>query len=249
MGTALVRRLQRQPLGFFLVMIVALCLGAARYRGAQTALPPGFIAWYNDTGQEMVLVGEVAAPPDTRDTYTNLRVQMAQVRAADSLHHTDVSGLALVRVLPGETWAYGDRLVVRGVLETPAEVEDFSYREYLARQGVYTIVPEGRAARLDGVGGRTLLRGLFAVKARALEVVYRLYPDPEASLLAGILLGVETGIPKPVQEAFKDTGTSWPLSGVGRRRSTGGPGSGAPGCRPRLGVGPFPGPAAHWVGF
>jgi competence protein ComEC len=39
-------------------------------------------------------------------------------------------------------------------------------------------------------------------------MVYQLWPDPEAALLAGILLGVESGIPEPVREAFNDTGTS-----------------------------------------
>jgi hypothetical protein len=38
--------------------------------------------------------------------------------------------------------------------------------------------------------------------------VYTLWPDPEASLLAGILLGVESGIPADVKEAFAATGTS-----------------------------------------
>jgi predicted membrane metal-binding protein len=37
--------------------------------------------------------------------------------------------------------------------------------------------------------------------------VYQLWPDPEASLFAGILLGVETGIPEPIAQAFKETGT------------------------------------------
>jgi len=49
---------------------------------------------------------------------------------------------------------------------------------------------------------------IFALQARALEMVHRLYPDPESALLAGILLGVESGIPPDVQRAFKDTGTA-----------------------------------------
>jgi competence protein ComEC len=50
--------------------------------------------------------------------------------------------------------------------------------------------------------------GIFGLKSRAVAVLYQLWPDPEASLLAGILLGVETGIPDHVQQAFRDTGTS-----------------------------------------
>jgi competence protein ComEC len=69
-------------------------------------------------------------------------------------------------------------------------------------------MPKAQAARLEAGQGNPLLAALFALKARALVVVYQIFPDPEASLLAGILLGVETGIPESVQAAFKDTGTS-----------------------------------------
>jgi competence protein ComEC len=33
-------------------------------------------------------------------------------------------------------------------------------------------------------------------------------PEPQASLLAGILLGEGSGMPKSVQDAFRTTGTS-----------------------------------------
>ena len=56
--------------------------------------------------------------------------------------------------------------------------------------------------------GNFLLSWIYAYKAHALETVYRLWPDPEASLLAGILLGDESGIPDKVDQAFRDTGTS-----------------------------------------
>jgi competence protein ComEC len=50
--------------------------------------------------------------------------------------------------------------------------------------------------------------GLRFTNSKALLTVYQLWPDPEASLFAGILLGVETGIPEPVAAAFKETGTT-----------------------------------------
>jgi competence protein ComEC len=41
-----------------------------------------------------------------------------------------------------------------------------------------------------------------------LKRIYKLFPEPEASLLAGILLGADKSIPGEVQQAFKNTGTS-----------------------------------------
>src|SRR4030095_12964776 len=35
-----------------------------------------------------------------------------------------------------------------------------------------------------------------------------MFPDPESSLMAGILLGVDTGLTRELQDAFKNTGTA-----------------------------------------
>ncbi len=118
------------------------------------------------------------------------------------------NGLVLAKVPPGEEWHYGDRLRLTGKLETPPAEEEFSYREYLARQGVYSLIQPTQTSLLSTNQGNPVWAALFAVKQYALDTVYSIFPDPEASLMAGILLGVEAGIPADVQEAFKATGTS-----------------------------------------
>jgi competence protein ComEC len=54
------------------------------------------------------------------------------------------------------------------------------------------------------------LAWLFAFKARAKNVIAQTLgvPKPQASLLTGILLGDDSGIPKSVQVSFRATGTS-----------------------------------------
>ena len=119
-----------------------------------------------------------------RDTYTNLRVKVDQLRFAENLPFVPVHGVVLAKLPTGDIYRYGDRVRLHGRLETPPVLEDFSYGDYLA------------------------LRGIYANMGRVLTVVYQIYPDPEASLLAGILLGVDKGIPEQVQEDFKKTGTA-----------------------------------------
>ncbi|HJS30046.1 MAG TPA: ComEC/Rec2 family competence protein, partial [Anaerolineales bacterium] len=188
-------------------LILILCLGGARSQASRPPDGPGFVAWYNDTGVEMAVVGLVVAPPDQRDTYTNLRVRVERLRPAGEVIHTTARGLLLAQA-PTGGWSYGDRVVLSGALETPPADEEFSYREYLARQGVYSFMPNAGGAVLESGQGSPLLRSLFALRAQAREVIYQIYPDPEASLAAGILLGIETGIPEHVREAFRETGTS-----------------------------------------
>jgi competence protein ComEC len=53
-----------------------------------------------------------------------------------------------------------------------------------------------------------LRTAIFYLRQRLLETVYRLFPDPEAAPLAGVLLGVEGGIPQAVTQAFQRAGTA-----------------------------------------
>jgi competence protein ComEC len=141
-------------------------------------------------------------------TYTQLRIAATRLRAESEPEFKDVHGRLVVSAWePGE-WRYGDVVRLEGKLVTPPEREDFSYREILARQGVYSQMPDASVAVLSHNAGNFFLRWVYGFKARGLEMVYRLWPDPEASILAGILLGVESGIPRAVNEAFIATGTS-----------------------------------------
>lgn len=191
------------------LIIVSLALGAARFQASTPDIgDTGFIAHYNDTGSTMVVTGIVSNFPDVRDTYTNLRVKCEYLHPADSLSTTDVSGMLLARVSNEDQFHYGDRIVLRGQLQTPPEHEEFSYREYLTHQGIYSYMSYTRSGILERDLGNPFMRSIFKLKTRALDTVYLLWPDPEASLFAGILLGIETGIPEPVKEDFKNTGTS-----------------------------------------
>ncbi len=191
------------------LLLAVLFLGAARYQAAQPSLAdPGFIGWYNDLPAQVIVEGLLVEPPDVRDGYTNLRIAVERLRPLDDLRFRPVKGALLVRTASQGVWRYGDRLRVQGELTTPPEDEAFSYREYLARRGVYAFMPWAEVNVIGREQGSPLLAALYRLKAHALATTYRLYPDPEASLLAGVLLGVDSGIPAPVYRAFQDTGTA-----------------------------------------
>jgi competence protein ComEC len=119
-----------------------------------------------------------------------------------------VQGQVLVRVSGLETYEYGQRVRVRGSLKTPPEDEEFSYRDYLARQNIHSYMSIVEVTILPGNGGNPFFVQVYKLKAKLLENTYRLYHDPEASLLAGILFGVDTGLTSKLQDAFKNTGTA-----------------------------------------
>ena len=199
-------RLSTKTYLIIILSFVSFCIGGWRYQINIPKIDAFHISWYNDREYDLLVTGTLAEPPDYRDTYTNLHLKVEAVDTGSG--DLPVEGELLVRVFPNETYEYGERVRIRGKVITPPENEEFSYREYLARQGVHSYMSQTEVTHLPGNGGSPIRRKIYAFKDKALENIYLIFPDPEASLLAGILLGVDTGLPKDLQQAFKDTGTA-----------------------------------------
>ncbi|MFN8384274.1 MAG: ComEC/Rec2 family competence protein [Anaerolineales bacterium] len=190
----------------YFALPIFLFLGSAYYQVRQPNIDAFHIAFYNDRNYELLITGSLSEPPDYRDNYTNLKLKVEAVDTGSG--DMPVSGEILVRVAENEEYEYGERIRVRGQLQTPPENEEFSYRDYLARSGVYSYMKTAEVTRLPGSGGNLIFIPVFKLKATLLEHTYRIFQDPEASLLAGILFGVDTGLSRKLQDAFKNTGTA-----------------------------------------
>jgi competence protein ComEC len=180
-------------------------LGALRYETSQPSFDASTVAYYNGAGK-VTLVGVVAEEPDVRDRYVNLKLSASYLEDGGQEHR--VTGLVLVQTARHPAYAYGDQLQIQGRLETPPELEDFSYRDYLARQGIHSMIQYGRITLLSHGHGDPFHRLVYAVKDHLQATIARLFPEPSASLLTGILLGVDTGIPRSLLEDFNATSTT-----------------------------------------
>jgi competence protein ComEC len=190
------------------LLLLMLGLGAARFQLSNNMLDQNHIAWYNDSGTYATLRGTIIKPPDVRDTYIGLHVEVEKIRIGDETISSPIEGQILVRTSRFENWSYGDYILIKGFLETPPEFETFSYREYLARQGIFSLVSNANVKLLESGNGNPLIKSIYTLRKHALSTIQRLFPDPEASLLAGILVGMEASIAPDVQQAFNDTGTT-----------------------------------------
>ena len=189
------------------VLVMMFFLAAWRYAAYQPKITPNHAAYYNDRGR-VELIGVVVEDPDLRDTSINLTLEMESLRLLDEDKPQEVTGLVLVQTMPGGDWAYGDRLVVRGSLQTPSESGDFSYRDYLARKRTLSLMSYVQVERIDTDAGNPLKAWLLSLRHRGYEALQSLFPPPESDLLAGILLGLEEGLSSQLQEAFQRTGTT-----------------------------------------
>jgi competence protein ComEC len=204
-GQSAPKRVQK----FLLGLILAFLLGGIRF---QSSLPdlndPDHIFNYADIGFPVFVTGVITNFPDQRDQIINLEMKAEVIRVAADAEPVPVRGKLLAKIPAENQVCFGDRVTLAGFLSLPPDEEDFSYRDYLKRKGIYVYLPQGEIEVLESNQGGFFLSGIYSLRSKALSLVYQLWPDPEASLLAGILLGIEAGIPDDVGRSFRETGTT-----------------------------------------
>jgi len=188
------------------VLLAGLFAGALRWTLAQPKFDASHIAWYNDQGS-LKAAGWVCADPDRRENSLLLRVCVESIADPGSVE-IDGHGEAMLMLPPGEDWQYGDRLELKGRPATPPEDEDFSYRSYLERRGMYSLFSYPQAVKTGEGAGSSFLKATYALRQAAYHTLNQIFPQPEAALLAGILLGLERDLPEDLERAFQDTGTA-----------------------------------------
>jgi len=181
-------------------------IGGVRYLGSIPQFDQTSLSTYNDRGA-VTVEGVIDSEPDVRDTYINLRIQADQITLPDKTTYS-INGLLLTRPSRPADFKYGDRVRVSGELIAPPEFATFSYKDFLARQGIHSMIDRPRITTLAHDQGSPILAAIFAFRDRARTVIAQILPEPSASLLTGILLGDDSGLPADVQNDFRLTGTT-----------------------------------------
>ncbi len=182
--------------------LLAFVLGGLRYSYVPQSSD---VAQYNNVGG-LTLEGVVTTEPDVRDDRIDIRLD---IQSVTRIGQTVVSnGLVLVQAPTSASIQYGDRISATGLLVIPSVSDTFSYRDYLARSGVFSIMPDA-SVEVKGSGeGNALLRMLLAFKEQARQLISRSLPEPSAGLLTGILLGDARGLAPEISDAFSAVGAS-----------------------------------------
>lgn len=159
------------------------------------------------TEQTVVLTGKIVAEPDRRPLKTKYTIAVNQVRTSSGVVHNGVHGLVLVTdhaMWP--SYHYGDTITAKGTLERPEQIETFAYDRYLSRFNVYAVMYRGSLRLVHEESVWSIHRALFAIKQAFESQINRLYGEPHASFMAGLLTGSRRGIPEGLMEDFNVTG-------------------------------------------
>ena len=155
-------------------------------------------------GERALVVGVVTADPDVRTSSAHVSLRVETVGDAST------TGILLTLLPRGTLLAYGDTIAVRGTIAAPKNFEtdtgrSFDYVQYLRVQGISAVMQNAKLTE-RAPGPWSLQKTLFDIKHVFEASLRKLFPQPNESLLEGILLGERQGLPDELNQAFITSG-------------------------------------------
>lgn len=165
-------------------------LGTMRY---QTYLPETAQIPYDQT---ITFTGSVSKPPILQNTSQKLYITS-----------TSFPGKVYIKTGQYPVYVYGDTLSVTCTLRQPQPIEDFAFDKYLARYGVLAICERAKLESLHNNIGNPIIAAIYKLRYQIVYQVQQLWPEPVASLILGVLTGIQDTIPQNIVQEFQTTGT------------------------------------------
>ena len=200
----LLRRHRRAAVIFTLGSIL-ICSGILRFQPELASTDACSLHYYNEQGV-IEIKGLISDDPETGDSTTHLRFSARKIKLNGEWQ--EVAGSALLYVRPYPAYRYGDVLLVTGRLEEPPRLEDFDYADYLARQGIHSTVLYPEIEVLDTGQGNPALEWVYSLRHRLADAIADVLPEPQASLVQGVVLGMRENIPESLRTDFARSGTT-----------------------------------------
>ena len=163
-----------------------------------------FSYYYN---QEIVVTGDIVETPVNKQNSQEVVVGNLNIIKSDN-EIIPLNGKMLLQTRNFPEYYYGEVLQIEGEITEPISLGEFDYKSYLENQGIYGVVRFPYISIISENGGNIFLRVLFSFRLQIESNINRFFPEPEASLLSGIILGVQRNFPPYFKDNLQKTGTT-----------------------------------------
>ncbi len=187
--------LKRQLL--FSIFLFGLALGVLRFDMVDSKKDLSGLAKFEHTAVQAT--GVIIDEPREKDHTTTL---IASISLPDQPPF-------YVQILtqPFTKFGYGDEIKVYGTLEGIKNFSsDFDYQAYLAKDEIYYQFLNPKISIISHDNGSVIQSKLFDFKNSYLENINVVVPEPESSLMGGLILGAKSSLDKNLVEDFKRVG-------------------------------------------
>jgi len=188
----------------FALILCAFFIGGVRFQSALPVLSPDKLLWHvSDT--PIVLTGVVKSDPYRANNLTSAVIQSESIEIGGE--EVKVKGDMSLLLPAGFNIRYGDRLTLTGPLKQTFNTDSLPVTSRSAQQKLFTGMAFPNIQTISYGNGSKIMDFLYRLRKRAHEIIYDLMPFPESSVLSGILLGIESGIPDYLWDAYRASGT------------------------------------------
>ncbi len=195
--------MSKSKIFYFCFLLVFLILIIWRYQVIELRMKNNELRKYNDLEKEITLIGTVVKEPDVRETSTKLTIETRSLNDRDR-----VSAKILATVSRYPEYKYGDELKITGKLQTPPVFEDFNYKNYLIKDGIYSVIYYPKVEIIARGKASAIYAKILDFKDKLRKNIYQELSFPQSSILAGMILGDKAGIPRDLKDKLNITGLS-----------------------------------------
>ncbi len=163
------------------IFLASFALGFWRFESAWQKTQDNDLAKLN--GQTVEISGRIANDP-----------VLGEVSQQIVLRPDGLDGKILVLANRYPEYQYGDKIKFMAKLEEPRPFSGFDYKNYLAKDGIYSMARYPEIELIDQGEGNLIYSGLLWVKHKLKAGIGQTMPAPHNSLLIAILLGDQSGL-------------------------------------------------------
>lgn len=161
--------------------------------------------------QKISVEGIIVNEPDVRENNTKLTVGLRNIFVGTTTIPVRENILVNVPVYP--EFKYGDKVKMVVTLGEPTEIQSedgriFDYKGYLRVRGIWYTSRYTTISYISSGRGSIIKDLLFKTKNVFTNSINDVLPQPQSSLLAGLLLGTKQSLGKEILGEFQRTGVS-----------------------------------------
>ncbi len=162
------------------------------------------VAYYRDISRTVTVEGIIMTEVDTRSDRQYLLIKTLWLE--DNNYRDAVHGKLLVKAKRYPEYSYGDKIKIQAKLVSPPTFDTFSYSDLLAKDDIYVVAYNPKIYLLAHAQGEPFWALVFGIKTTLSERINELFSEPEAGLVAGLLLGLRRSIPADIMDDFSRAG-------------------------------------------
>lgn len=187
-----------------IALLIGFAFGAGRFLLAMPDFNTSDLAFYRDLPKDLMVDGIVTTEVDARSDSQYLIISSLNLTYMDGVF--PVRGKLLVKARRYPEFAYGDLVKINAKLVSPPIFDKFNYSDLLAKNDVFVTAYNPKIYLLERGHGEFFWTFVYKIKIFFSERINALYSEPEASLIAGLLLGLRKTIPQAVLNDFSSAG-------------------------------------------